>query len=245
MNPTKTESEQVPAKLRWYQYRLRTLLLLFPLVAMVTAWWVSFERLPYNQTFRRGDTVISTSRFVIIAKGTGGSANGTGSFQVGGLAWDAGGEIARVNGKVVFDESHSYAWGTLNFQINGAHFSLRRHAREVVANGRRYNIKYSAVITIDQQGNITVEDRAPLLEPPICHSCTGLLSVWLATGWKSVLRTGKSWPRRRPPLGGVARGWIVGCLVDRTFGSEPKHVARIVLLTLRVTHALTRSVRST
>ena len=65
------------------------------------------------------------------------------------------------SGNTVFRCSHDYSFGTLSFDINGAKFSLCRHARHVVANGRDYAIHNRAIITIDQQGNITVEDRSP------------------------------------------------------------------------------------
>jgi hypothetical protein len=160
MNTTETERHQGPAKLRWYQYRLRTLLLLFPLVAMVTASWASCERLHFDEYPDGDDMVISTSRFEIVGKGV--ACNSVaGSYHVGGLGWEEGGYDACVNGVAAPVESHKYAWGTLTFEINGARFSFRRHAREVVANGRCYRIQNRAVITIDEQGKITVEDRPP------------------------------------------------------------------------------------
>jgi hypothetical protein len=66
---TVTEPKPSPPKLRWYQYRLRTLLLLFPVVALVTAFWVDQETLRYREYPRGGDAVISTPRFEIIVKG--------------------------------------------------------------------------------------------------------------------------------------------------------------------------------
>ncbi len=162
MSPTETEPGRGFPKLRWYQYRLRTLLLLFPLVALVTGAWVSRESLRVSAYPRGKDVVISTSRFEIVVKGAGDTADFEGWLQVGGPGWSAGGGSGgqrRVDGKAVPERSYFYCWGTLSYRINGARFSFRNHAREVVANGRTYRIQNRAIITIDRQGGITVEDR--------------------------------------------------------------------------------------
>jgi hypothetical protein len=150
-----------PPPLRWYQFRLRSLLLLAVIVALVAGVWSSYETIPCRETFRGDDAIISTDRFEIIVKGVGDIGRGNGPIQIGGVGFGMGSGSCSVNGKKVWTRSYVFFFGVLTYKINGVEFSFHNHAREVVANGRTYPIRYRAIITIDQQGNITVEDRPP------------------------------------------------------------------------------------
>lgn len=103
--------------------------------------------------------VISSPRFEIVVRGGGDVGN----------CWESGG--VPVGGLFTFSEGceqfgdrlsihHRYSWGTLSYCINNASFSLRHHAREVVANGQSYQIQGRAIITIEEDGSITVEDES-------------------------------------------------------------------------------------
>jgi hypothetical protein len=161
MTNTSPDSNSLP-RLRWYQFRLRSLLLLAVVVALVAGAWTSQETLRCNEFCRGNDWVISTSRFeIVVREAKMNGRSGCGSMQVGGIGWASGHETAQINGEVCFESSHDYSWGTLRYEINGAKFSLYDHARQVTANGRVYSISHMAIITIDQQGGITVEDQLP------------------------------------------------------------------------------------
>jgi hypothetical protein len=147
--------------LRWYQFRLRSLLLLAVVVAIAAGIWTSYEKIPYKEFTQGSDAVISTDRFEIVVKGAGDIGEGAGTIQVGGLGFEAGSGSAKIDRRTVWTRSYVYSFGTLSYEINGVKFSLHNHAREVVVDGRSYPIRYRAIITIDQQGNITVEDRPP------------------------------------------------------------------------------------
>ncbi len=147
--------------LRWYQFRLRSLLLLAVVVALVAGLWTSYEEIRYKVFTRGNDAVISTDRFEVIVKGAGSNSEEEGIMQVGGFGFESSRETVRNGAGVVRGRSHEYSWGVLRFEINGVKFSLHNHAREVVVDGHTYSIRYRAIITIDQRGKITVEDRPP------------------------------------------------------------------------------------
>ena len=160
---TDVEATSVPPlpPLRWYQFRLRSLLLLGVVVALVAGAWTSQETIRYKEFSRGNDAVISTDRFEIVVKGTGDLGCGTGPIQVGGAGCEMGSGSAAINGKTVWTRSYLYFFGVLRYTINGVTISFHNHAREVVADGRTYSIRHRAIITIDRQGKITVEDRPP------------------------------------------------------------------------------------
>lgn len=113
---------------RWYQYRLRTLLVLFPIVAIVVGLLCDDETIREEEYSRGGDHVISTPRFDIVVRGAGAVANGGGTIPVGGLLQSQEGEQHSSDGLELY---YKYSWGTLSYRINNATFSLRNHAREL------------------------------------------------------------------------------------------------------------------
>jgi len=156
-----TEAETRPAdtepKRRWYQYRLRSLLLLFPLVALIMGLWVDKEWVRFTHFPRGTDHVISAPSFVIVVRGVaepGARYFGSGIIPVGGLFEGFASHGFGHN----YAEHIEYSFGTLTYCINGATFSLRRHAREVVAGGHIYRIRGKAIITIEKDGDIDVKD---------------------------------------------------------------------------------------
>jgi hypothetical protein len=165
MTTTETTADSPPHKRRRFQYSLRTVLLLFPVVALITAYWVSFEDIPYTIFGRGGDTVISTSRFdIVLLEQEHRGRPHTGVFQVGGLK-RRGGRFDIYWGSnqrpPILTMLHEYSWGRLRFDINGYRFSIDRHGRKVWANGRSHAIRHRAVITYDKQRGISVEDLKP------------------------------------------------------------------------------------
>lgn len=151
---------------RWWQYRLRTLLLLFPVVALATTLYLSYESIPYTISGRGDDTVISTSRFEIVVQGVkycGGNPMRA-HFQTGGL-WGEASRIHFYRGTSQYPPSvmilQTYSWGRLRFQINDSSFSIDHSGRDVRTTDQSYVIRQKASITIDQQGTLHVEDLPP------------------------------------------------------------------------------------
>jgi hypothetical protein len=153
-----SDSTRSSPPLRWYQFRLRSLFILGVFVAVVAGAWVSSEQIPYTEYSRGRDAVISTDRFEIIVKGVGDLGTERGKISVGGASCEMGSGTTTISGKPVWTRSHWFCFGVLRYKVNGTTITFRNHAREVTVGGRTYSIQHRAIITIDEQGGIGVED---------------------------------------------------------------------------------------